>query len=293
MAKTSSPPAQLSPPVARATAVLNFLAGHPEQAFTLTEIAKSLRMSSATCHNLLTALAQTGYIYRTAGKTYVLGPALARVARASLAPALVMQVARPEMRLLADEFDVVCSAYRLQDREVVVHERASALSHIDWSSPYLHTIPIEAPLGGMFYAWQDDATIASWLEDARPPLEAERRERLIESLRFMREREYAFGVRTKPLVDAETARQLQNQHAFTEHAMLEVEPSERYQLAYIAAPVFQRPGEVLFGLSLIGFVRPVEGRAVEQMAARLRAACDRIGAFVAGRDPGWRGDPNN
>jgi DNA-binding IclR family transcriptional regulator len=123
---------QISPPVARAAAVLNFLAEHAEQAFTLSEIAKSLRMSSATCHNLLTALTETGYVYRTMGKTYVLGPALARVAQASLSPAVIMQMVRPEMRALADEFDAVCSTAQLVENKIVIRERASAISHLNW-----------------------------------------------------------------------------------------------------------------------------------------------------------------
>lgn len=274
---------QLTPSVARAVAVLNFLAGHAEQAFTLTEIAKSLRMSSATCHNLLASLVEAGYVYRTEAKTYVLGPALARVAQASAAPALVMQVARPEMRLLADEFDVVCSAYRLLNDEVLIYERAAAMSHINWNNDYFLALPAVPPIGGMFYAWREEADIAAWMDSADPPLDVERQSALLNSLELLRQRQFTVGVRTLPLRDPKTARELQNQQAFTNHDIPEIKPQAEYQLAYIAAPVFSRAGTVAFGLSLAGFIAPVEGEAVEMMAARLRSACDRIGEFIAGR----------
>jgi len=59
----------------------------------------------------------------------VLGPALARVSQAVLAPAVTMHVARPEMRLNADEFDIVCSAAFLVGDEIVVRERALKRLH--------------------------------------------------------------------------------------------------------------------------------------------------------------------
>lgn len=263
---------------------MNFLAQHPDQSFTLSEIAKSLKLSSATCHTLLGTLVEEGYVYRTAGKTYVLGPALARVARASLNPSLVMQVVRPEMRLLADEFDVVCSAFRQSGNEAVIWERAAALSHVNWNVERTLSVPIAAPLGGIFMAWRSPAGIDEWLGTANPPLDEAARARLLSSLLFLRDRGYAWGVRTVPLADAATARALQNQYAFTDYAVDEPEPGHEYQLAYVAAPVLPQPGKMAFGLSLAGFVGPVRGARIEVMAARLRESCGRIAAFLAGRE---------
>jgi DNA-binding IclR family transcriptional regulator len=270
---------QISPPVARAVAVLDFLAEHVEQAFTLSEIAKSLRMSSATCHNLLTALTETGYVYRTMGKTYVLGPALARVAQASMSPALIMQVARPEMRALADEFDAVCSVAQFGGGKIVIRERASAISHLNWHKQSSQTVSAAPPHGGIFRAWDEEA-IEAWLGKFD---EAER-ERAAAAMAFQRARGYGYGVRKVPLVDRDTARELQYQQALTDHWPSSLEPQKKYDLAYVVAPVFSRPGEVDFILSLTGFVEPIRGEMVEIMGGRLRSACDRITAFIAGRE---------
>jgi DNA-binding IclR family transcriptional regulator len=274
---------QLSPAVGRTVAVLNFLAGHHEQAFTLTEIAKSLRMSSATCHNLLAALNEAGYVYRTAGKTYVLGPALARVAKVALGDVSVMQVVRPEMRLLADEYDVVCTAYYLAGEEILVRERSAALSHLGWSTSYLLRLPFHPPMGLAFVAWADRAEFDVWMSRADAPLEGEGLEEVAESLKFLRERRYTFGVRKVPLVDRARAHELQNQRELTDYLMSSLEPGRRYDLAYVTAPVFSRPGVVAFALSLAGFVGPARGSDIAAMGERLRESCDRIGDFIAGR----------
>lgn len=273
-----------SPPVHRTVAVLNFLAQHPEQAFTLSEIARSLRLSSATCHALLGALAAEGYVYRTVGKTYLLGPALARVARSSLDPGLVMQVTRPEMRQLADEFDVVCSASRHLDGKAVVWERAASLSHVNWNAQVRLSVPLAAPLGGIFVAWRTADEIEAWLDSADPPLDAAERTRLRDSLAFVRARGFTFGVRTVPLVDPDIARTLQNQQALTDYAVAAIDATQDYQLAYVAAPVMPRQGAVAFVLSVAGFVGPVRGGRVEAVGVRVRQSCERIAAFMAGQE---------
>jgi len=273
-----------SPPVARVVGVLNFLAGHAEQAFTATEISKSLKISNATCHNLLGALTQAGYIFRTAGKTYVLGPALANVAQAALTPELVMNVARPEMRLLADEFDVVCSAFSLKNNDIIIVERAAAVSHISWNVPQVPPpVPAVPPLGGLFFAWAE-ASPERWLNSADPPLDEDTKTRLLASLGFMRSRGYSFGIRRVPVPDLDRALELKFQQALTDYALSDIEPSQPYQLAYVAAPIFSKPGVVAFGLGLSGFISPVKGERVEIIGEKLRAACDRIGKFIAGRE---------
>ncbi|QZP09058.1 helix-turn-helix domain-containing protein [Caenibius sp. WL] len=274
--------AQQSPPIARAVAVLNFLGGHTGQAFTLTEISKALRISSATCHNLLGALTESGYVYRTAAKTYVLGPAVCRLAEGALAPELLMQVVRPEMRQLADEFDVVCSVFFLDGEKVIVRERAVALSHVAWSAPGKPVLSLTAPLGNLFLAW-DEAQVDDWLNGANPALGAEARVVLRKSLEFVRQHRYAFGVRKVPLDGSERALELQAQVGKTDYALTEIDPAADYNLAYVAAPVFRQPDQVAFGLSLVGFDKPLKGAAVAAMGAKLRTVCDRLGDFLAGR----------
>lgn len=70
-----------SPSVGRIAGVLGFVAERPGQACTLTDLVRSLQMSRATCHALLTALVEVGYLQRTREKAYVLGPTLIGIGR--------------------------------------------------------------------------------------------------------------------------------------------------------------------------------------------------------------------
>jgi len=272
-----------SPPISRAVAVLNFLGGHEGQAFTLTEIAKSLRISSATCHTLLGALAEAGYVYRTAAKTYVIGPAVSRLARETLSLDVLMQVVRPELRLLADEFDVVCSAAFLEGDEVVVRARAAAVSHIDWNAPGLSPQRAIAPFGTIFFAGSGEDEIEQWLDGASPSLSAAEREEILGTLEFLRTNGHSYGVRNVPLDGPERALSLRNRRDLTSYSSRPIEPEASYNLAFVAAPVFGQSHRVAFAMNLLGFNHPLKGEAVTVMSARLKAACDRVGAFIAGR----------
>jgi DNA-binding IclR family transcriptional regulator len=104
-----------SPGVCRMVAILNFLADHPRQRFSATDIVRALNMSRATCHVLLSSLVEAGFLCRTTDKTYVLGGALARVGRIAASGLSELQVAGPEMRALADKLDCFVRPYTATD----------------------------------------------------------------------------------------------------------------------------------------------------------------------------------
>src|SRR5689334_349455 len=90
-----------SPSATRAVGIINFLAEHPHQAFKLSDLQRALRLSRTTCHSILLALVEAGYIHRGSDKSYTLGPALVDIGRAASASLSPLQVAQPEMRRLA------------------------------------------------------------------------------------------------------------------------------------------------------------------------------------------------
>lgn len=273
-----------SPPIARAVAVLNFLGGHAGQSFTLTEIAKSLRISGATCHTLLGALGEAGYVYRTAAKSYLLGPAISRLSPPQLTMQALMQVVRPEMRLLADEFDLVCSLASLEGEDVIVHERAASVSHIAWNAAVPARQKATAPSGSVFHAWCPGDVIDRWLDAAQPPLDTQRREAALRTIGFLRANGFTFGVRLAPLDSPEQALALQNQRDMTDYLVPDLKTSATYNTAFISAPIFGPDTQAAFSLNLLGFSHPLKGKDIQALSDRLRAACDRIGEFIAGRE---------
>jgi DNA-binding IclR family transcriptional regulator len=67
--------------VSRVARILDFVAGRHGRACTLTDLVRALQISHATCHALLNALIEVGYLHRTRERTYVLGPSLIGIGR--------------------------------------------------------------------------------------------------------------------------------------------------------------------------------------------------------------------
>src|ERR1700737_3255313 len=119
-----------SPGIRRVVAVLDFFADHPGYSVTLTDLVRALKISRATCHALLAGLVDSGYLYRMHDKSYVIGPRLVDIGRIGNEHFSPLQVAQPEMRALADEFDAVCLAFFREGDNVVVREREASLSQL-------------------------------------------------------------------------------------------------------------------------------------------------------------------
>lgn len=260
------------------------MADHPGQSFALTDLVRALKLSRATCHALLTGLVEVGYLYRASDKTYVLGPALAAIARTAAANFSPLQVAQPEMRQLADRFDVVCSAVFLEGDSIVIRERAASVSHVGYSAPLGTRAKLRSPFAAAFFAWSpEDAE--EWLDRENPPPNAAQREALKESMEFGREHGFLAFLRNPAIASAErAAEQVFGAETGEFPVMLakRLSPDEQYPLISITAPVFESEGKVAFVIGLMGVNRRLSGKEVLQIAEELKAACSRITGFIAG-----------
>lgn len=279
--------ARSSPGVRRVAAILNFIADHPGQSFTLTDLVRALKLSRATCHALLTGLVEVGYLYRASDKNYVLGPALAAIGRVAAEHASPLQVAQPEMRALADEFDAICSAFFRDRDDVVVRERAASVSHLGFSAPQGARMKLRAPFSAIFYAWSPPAEVEAWAKGVTPPETPEQLAIMQKNIGFLRDHGFAFHVRNPGYRTVLPPEQVfeSGRADFPVAAPWELQLGEQYALASVTAPVFDSLGEVAFVLGLMGFAGPVSGEEVERIGRRLREACDRITRFIGGKVP--------
>lgn len=271
-----------SPSAQRVVAILNFFADHPGQAFTLTDLVRSLRLSRATAHAFLTTLADAGYLYRASDKSYVLGPALATIGEVAATHFSPLQVAQPEMRRLADEFDVVCSAIFRERGDVVVRERATSHSNLGFTLPRGGRLPMRPPFGGIFFAPLPVAAIDAWLAQLDPPPAPGQREDMLAGIVFLRDHGFQFTVRTESAEPADTS----SKWLFAEsaedrpvHLAASLDEAASYPLSAVTAPVYGPDGGVAFVLALAGFAKSATGREIAAIGERLRGAADRIGGF--------------
>ncbi len=280
--------ARSSPGVQRVAAILNFIVDHPGQAFTLTDLVKALKLSRATCHALLTGLVEVGYLYRTSDKNYMLGPALASIGRIALQHASPLQVAQPEMRALADQYDVICAAYFREGEDIIVRDRAASGSHIGWSAPAGARLKLRAPFGSIFYAWRPPAEAQAWLDAGDPPPTPEHRESMMQGMRFLRENGYSAHVRNPEA----TRFDLPPEQVFREESTVfptsllpAIQDDALYSLVSIIAPIFELRGQIAFVLGLTGFTGTRKGAEIRQIGQDLVAACARISSFITGQLP--------
>jgi DNA-binding IclR family transcriptional regulator len=268
--------ARSSPGVRRVAAILNFMADHPGQSFALTDLVRALKLSRATCHALLTGLVEVGYLYRTSDKSYVLGPGLAKICQAVAEHFSPLQVAQPEMRTLADEFDVVCTAFFLEDNAIHVRERAASLSHVGVSVPLGTRIKLRPSSAPIFYAWSPRDEIERWAKSIRAT--PDQRDMLDKGIAFARK--YGFVILEDDATASDPAERDIAQAPV--HPIIDLKPRQNYPVASLLAPVFDAAGSVAFAMGLHGFDRDMSGAEAGEIASRLRAACDRITGYIGG-----------
>lgn len=271
-----------SPGVLRVAAILNFMADHPGQAFALTDLVRALKLSRATCHALLAGLVDVGYLYRASDKTYVLGPKLAAIGRTAAESLSPMQVAQPEMRRLADEFDVVCSAFFLENGMIHLRERAASVSHVGFSAPLGTRVKLRAPSAAVFLSWQPDEAQA-WLSSLKPAPTDEQREAMVQTMAFGRKYGFVAFVRNADAGPSMiTAPEFLEDDARQARITLlgSLEPERTYEVTSITAPVFNSKSKLVFVMGMMGFNRTMTGEKILAAAEQLKETCRRIGRFI-------------
>jgi DNA-binding IclR family transcriptional regulator len=277
-----------SPGVRRVAAILNFIADHPGQTFALTDLVRALKLSRATCHALLTGLVDVGYLYRTSDKTYVLGPALAAVGRVAAEHFSPLQIAQPEMRKLADEFDVVCGAYFLEADTLHLRDRAASASHVGYPVPLGTRMKLHWTQAIAFYA-RAPKEAEAWLQKSILQISAEQAALMHKGIDFVREQGFILLLR-KPGVSFSLTGNPENfippeGDDIPITPQLELAADSPYLLAAIIAPIFDRKGKVAFSLVMAGFRTALTGQQAFNAGSQLKEACGRISAFISGKVP--------
>lgn len=280
-----------SPGVRRIVAILNFFAAHPHESFTLSDLVRALKLSRATCHGLLTGLVEAGYLYRTSDRGYLLGAALVSIGEVAKAHYSPLKAAQPEMRMLADEYDIVCSASFREGREVVVRERASAVSHLGFSVPRGWRAPLLPQFAGAFFVWSAPDEVKGWLDDLNPAPSASQREALETSILLIRRYGFFCAQRSARTVDIQSTEWVFNS-AYEEAPLLpifEINEEATYELSWVMAPVLDTGRNTAFVIGVQGFTGPFTGAKILSIGQRVRETCERITSFI-GRGPPRRTD---
>jgi len=275
----------------RAVAVLNFLAAHPTEGFTLSDLASRLGVNVASAHALLGVLTDAGYVTRHPRlRTFTLGPAVVALGSAALDCHPVVDLARDAARELAAETGLEVAVTAAAGNHIVFLARAGEPSPRGVPVHVGQHVPFVPPLGSVFVAWGDAEW---WLNRAENP------EVLRGVLDGVRRRGYSVAIEADARealghalddlaglpADAElhgNVDGLVTDLGRRDYQVRELKPSRPYDVSLIAAPVFDSSGNVILAITLLGFDAGLLGAQVAGYGERLRD----VGLVVTKRSRG-------
>lgn len=286
-----------SKPTARALAILDLLMANPQQAFGLTEMTRRLGLNKATCHAILTTMANYGFLVQDPqSKAYRLGPSIVAAGNAAFAQFPVLEHARPELEKLTSELRSGCAASGRTSRQIVL------LSQYGSASP-LHTpyqlglrLPNVAPIGACFIAWSPAKQLEAWLKGAHERL-GSYDEKLDQRLRLsvVAIRARGFDVTLKTQAEENLAAGLKQIHenwnlealeAITDRYQQElckevyhldrIDPRAHYSICNISVPVFGYSQSPELNFTVGNIHQDLRGSEIIETAQRLEQAAKRV-----------------
>jgi DNA-binding IclR family transcriptional regulator len=289
-------PIKPAPAVLRAMQVLEFLYRDHTAAPTMSEIARRTGLSKATCHSVLLALSEGGYVRRDPDSlVYSLGPGLISLGSAASSSLLLPAIARSEMESLSEALGVTTVAAVSAGSHLVAISTVSPPQSFQVSLPVGQMVPYSPPLGAAFIAWSTKREIEAWLDRAPQTLTEAERLHYGEALALVRDQGYSVTL-AEPL-----GRRLGGEPSGPAVEAVLLPPSEpigefggvylptslvedrTYRLTQLSAPVFDRAGVV--SLVILGVAVGLEltmpqiaayGDRVRQAASRLELAIGRF-----------------
>ena len=296
--------ARPAPGADRSVAILELLAAHPRDRFTLSEVARRCSLNKATAHALLATLSQHGILLRHPDeKRYSLGPRLVEIGAAALRGYTAIDFAPAALERLSVATGRWCRAFARQEDLVSVVAQARVPADVDPLDPV--ALPLTPPLGALWMAWSDRPTVEAWLAraaaaDAVGPsqeaLPAIRRDgfgvtRASPELRLLSRPVVPAGGPTaatrrerRPTPDELRAllAAIGRQHLL----LIDVEDAGTYRVADVAAPVFDASGNAALVVAVSGLDDvELRGTEVRALGAQVAATAEALTVAVRGQNP--------
>src|SRR5215211_4705039 len=285
-----------SPAVLRACDLLEHLAAHPSESFSVSELARSVEVPRATCDSVLLALADRGLVHRDPDLRYSLGAgcrALGDAAAAAGAPLNALEPIADALARATGSCVAISTSNRGETRIERVFDHGPAFG---LRTRVGESVALVAPFGAVFVAWDDDDAIETWVDRATGPLVGEDCVRAREALAAVRARGYSISlgvdrpdrVRARDHVSRHGSRNrldargaLMSEIPVSEYLAVAVADDRPHRMNHISAPVFDATGEVVYAFMMLGPSYDLTGREITALGKRVltatRDATDRIG----------------
>jgi DNA-binding IclR family transcriptional regulator len=301
------PAGRASPPTERVVAILDFLAGRPDERFGVSELARRLGLSKPTCLGIVSALAEAGYLVRDgADKTYRLGPSLIALGHRAQESMRVSPAARDELRRLSGMFGVTAGLSAVIDDRITLLDVVSPAG-VNPGVEVGQSYPFAPPVGLMFVLWDEEA-VRDWLaKEPTVPLhpsrtDPDRLERVIEECRadgYLVERLTPGGRRLYSMMAGMSSTLPDELRALLGELVSDIgervhlrddrehggrRRSTRFDISVISAPVYDHHGRQVMVASMhVG--KALTDNEIRGRAKALMATADAVTAQLGGTAP--------
>lgn len=283
--------------------VINFLAAHLEESFTVSELSERLSMSFGSTHRVLTTLTQAGYLSRhPKHKTYTLGLALLAIGQVAMTKHKVVAIAQEELQKVATELQVSCIVSAITDKDILYLATAGNTVMDQSSTRIGDRRPFVPPLGLCHVAWASPKSRADYLKDSNIILSKKMQDYVELACETIRERGYSMGGMGN---GTRALRNLMSEHVdsyqssqywealgnaintLSEQEIQILTPSQAdpTNVTHISVPVFSPTGEVILELTLRGTPSNASAKELEAIAIELADVASYVTTRTFGRKP--------
>jgi DNA-binding IclR family transcriptional regulator len=300
----SQPVARPSPQTDRVVALLGLLSAKPDETITLAEASRRLRVNKSTCHAMLTTLTEQSWLLRDpVHKTYRLGPALVAIARVAAQSFPALELAHSVMVDLSVQLGVSCAAVGIAEDHSEVLDQVHDPQAQNQGMRVGATIPLRPPFNAAAIAVAAPEIRDRWVgfapNETQPhyrhaldairyrgfaleavPAAAERLGELVASAGDDLPDVRGIDATSMPEAFEQIARELASHHDFL---VADIEPTSRYSVIAVSAPVFDADHVPALLLSLWGFRDRLSGNDVEHVGRLLASATSDLSDILAGR----------
>jgi DNA-binding IclR family transcriptional regulator len=265
---------------ARAVTIVNYLAAHPGEEFTMSDLARNTGINVASMHAVLAVLSDEGYVMRDrAHKTYRLGLIPIAIGQAALERHPMAERLRETTADLAERLGLECLATVTAGAELLFVAEAGSEERLHLRPRVGQRMPFMPPLGPMAAGIAGDAATEAWLDRLGPHVAPATREAYGKLAARAAKHGCEIGLVTPTrqeigMVMFQLARdphspelgarlvELVAKLGRERHLLFDPRPGRAYAIDNVSAPIFDADGGFVAGISLLGFDEQLDGAEV-------------------------------
>ena len=295
--------AGVSNPTTRVIDVLNFLAAHPTESFSLAEIARHAGLSKASAHRILVTLTEAKILSRhPSHKTFSLGVAAVAIGEAALEKHRGIEVARREIAKLAIELNLQCEVSAIVDEDLLLLAKDGSPQFNGVTHRVGERTPLVPPVAIALMPWSSPEQLDTYVTRCASQLSNELLDYLQYALTVIRQRGYSIveigpalkNLRTishlpygKTHDDAywESLNALVGSLTKEEIQLCDLNEGFSHSVSHISAPIFTPSGSAYMELGMTGMLPSLSAAKVEEYAERIRTAASVVTNAIRGKAP--------